>query len=319
MNSRSKGSSRKKLIWRIGIGLVLLMILGLFGIGNYFYEYAFVPGDKDFISQGSAASTEKEQAAEQWYQDSENRQAWSLTSEDNLNLQALFYQNNASEKTVIIAHGYMGSKEDMADYAQMFYQLGYNVLVPDARGHGESQGDYVGFGWDERKDMQQWIAEVLTQLGSTQEIVLFGVSMGGATVMMTSGEDLPDNVVAIIEDCGYASVREELSYQLKQLFNLPAFPIIPVTNLVTKVRAGYFFSQADATKQLAKNTRPILFIHGTEDSFVPLSMLAQVYSATSAPKEKYEVAGAEHAASFSVDPEMYQTRITAFLNQYVGQ
>ena len=75
--------------------------------------------------------------------------------------------------------------------------------------------------------------------------------------MMTSGEDLPKNVTSIIEDCGYTNVNEELGYQLDQLFGLPAFPLMNVTSLVTKIRAGYFFGEADAVKQLQKNTRPI--------------------------------------------------------------
>jgi fermentation-respiration switch protein FrsA (DUF1100 family) len=141
--------------------------------------------------------------------------------------------------------------------------------------------------------------------------------MGGATVMMTSGEKLPDNVKAFIEDCGYSSVNGELSYQLKQMFNLPAFPLIPVTSVVTKVRAGYFFGEADTIKQLNKNKRPMLFIHGDKDDFVPYSMLDEVYNATNGPKEKYIVHDAKHAKALSSDPAMYQKKVTAFLQKYV--
>ena len=61
-----------------------------------------------------------------------------------------------SEKTALVAHGYMGDAETMTNYAKMFHDMGYNVLVPDARGHGKSEGDYIGFGWPERKDYVQW-------------------------------------------------------------------------------------------------------------------------------------------------------------------
>lgn len=158
---------------------------------------------------------------------------------------------------------------------------------------------------------------MLENNGKSQEIVLYGVSMGAATVMMTSGEKLPDNVKAIIEDCGYSSVHDELAYQLDDMFSLPAFPLMQVTSLVTKVRAGYFFGEANAVEQLKKNQRPMLFIHGDEDTFVPFEMLDKVYRATKGPKEKYVVKGAEHAEAYKTDPEKYQQVVQQFLSQYV--
>lgn len=149
----------------------------------------------------------------------------------------------------------------------------------------KSQGDYIGFGWPDRKDYVQWIEKVLTENGQQEQITLYGVSMGAATVMMTSGEKLPDNVKAIVEDCGYSTVNQELQYQLKELFNLPSFPLVNVTSGITKLRAGYFFGEASAVKQLQKNHLPMLFIHGENDTFVPFSMLDEVYNATQGPKE----------------------------------
>lgn len=85
---------------------------------------------------------------------------------------------------------------------------------------------------------------------------------------------------AIVEDCGYSTVNQELQYQLKELFNLPSFPLVNVTSGITKLRAGYFFGEASAVKQLQKNHLPMLFIHGENDTFVPFSMLDEVYNAT---------------------------------------
>ena len=79
--------------------------------------------------------------------------------------------------------------------------------------------------------------------------------MGAATVMMTSGEKLPDNVKAIVEDCGYSTVNQELQYQLKELFNLPSFPLVNVTSGITKLRAGYFFGK----QALLNNYKRIIY------------------------------------------------------------
>lgn len=306
----------KYLKWIVVI-LGVSLVGGLVYAGNYFYDYAVIPSEKDFLSPDTDTITEETQKIETWYTDETNRSRWNLQSEDGLNLSAIFLPADQQEgKTALLAHGYMDTAESMAEYAKMYHDMGYNVLVPDARGHGKSEGDYIGFGWHERKDYLQWIDQVLQIQGKDETITLYGLSMGAATVMMVSGEQLPANVVSIVEDCGYASVKEELTYQLKDLFDLPAFPMIPITSLVTKVRAGYFFGEADATQQLAKNELPIFFIHGKEDKFVPFSMLDEVYQATDAPKEKWAVPHATHADSYNQDPELYREKIKAFLKKY---
>ncbi|WP_137663574.1 alpha/beta hydrolase [Enterococcus hulanensis] len=302
---------------KIILGIILVLVIVLIAAGNYFYSYAVVPAKKDFLADGSKKKSTELISAENWFNDTNNRSDWQLTSTDGLKLSAYYLPAEKDQhKTVIIAHGYMGQASDMPQYAKIYHDLGYNVLMPDARGHGKSEGDYIGFGWHERKDYLQWIDRVVKK-DPQSEIVLHGVSMGGATVMMTSGEKLPDNVKAFVEDCGYSSVKGELNYQLKQMFNLPSFPLIPVTSLVTKIRAGYFFGEADAIKQLNKNKRPMLFIHGDQDDFVPYSMLAEVYAATKGPKEQYVVHGAKHAEALSSDPSMYQKKVTEFIQKYV--
>ncbi|WP_165006746.1 MULTISPECIES: alpha/beta hydrolase [unclassified Enterococcus] len=308
-----------KLWVKITLGIVLLLAAGLLFAGNYFYNYAVVPSEKDFLENDTPGTAKVEESeAQKWFQAKENRSNWTITSKDGLKLSAIYLPaEKTSDRTILLAHGYMGDAETMTNYAKMFHDMGYNVLVPDARGHGKSEGDYIGFGWPERKDYVQWIDKVLETNGKSEEIVLYGISMGAATVMMTSGEKLPENVKAIIEDCGYSSVNDELTYQLDDMFNLPPFPLMQVTSFITKIRAGYFFGEASSVEQLKKNTRPMLFIHGDADKFVPFEMLDKVYSATQGPKEKYVVHGAEHAKAYNVDPEKYQEVVKNFLDRYV--
>lgn len=303
---------------KILIALIVVIAIGLIAAGLYFYNYAVVPGKKDFINENTPGSKVVQTPEGAWFKDDKNRQEWSITSEDGLRLKAIYLPaDKKSNRTVIMAHGYMGSAETMSVFAKMYHDWGYNVLAPDERGHGKSQGDYIGFGWPDRKDYVQWIEKVLTENGQQEQITLYGVSMGAATVMMTSGEKLPDNVKAIVEDCGYSTVNQELQYQLKELFNLPSFPLVNVTSGITKLRAGYFFGEASAVKQLQKNHLPMLFIHGENDTFVPFSMLDEVYNATQGPKEKYVVPGAEHAKAYNKNPEKYKETVAAFLDKYI--
>lgn len=319
---------RKKVIIILTVILVLFMGAGIFA-GNFFYELGISRnGNRDIVFEAehnqvsevmSEALAQIEMPAvplAEWLQTITLKQTF-LTSADSLKLSAYIIRNEIrSDKWVIIAHGYTAAADDMLESARSFYELGFNVLLPDARGHGQSEGDYFGMGWHERLDMLKWIAK-LTEEDDEIEIVLYGVSMGATTVMMTAGEELPDNVKAVVEDCGYTSVNEEFSYQLEQIFDLPSFPIINFASLVTKIRAGYTFREADAIKQLRKAKVPILFIHGDQDTFVPPYMLDQAYEAAAAEKEKLLIEGAGHGLSSYIARDLYWTKVKEFIGKYI--
>ncbi len=246
-------------------------------------------------------------------------QQWQLNVNDADNHLVAQYvpAKTASERTVIISHGYKGDGETMANYAYMFHQMGYNVLLPDDRGHGQSAGKYISFGWQDRRDYLGWIDKVIRINGAHTEIILFGVSMGGATVEMVSGEHLPNQVKAIIADCGYTSVEEELAYLLKRQFHLPKYPFVPMVSFINRHRMGYYLSDVSSVEQLRRNHRPIFFIHGEQDIYVPSWMLKKNYQAANEPKQMWQVPNATHAESFWIDPAEYQNHITAFLDHYV--
>lgn len=192
------------------------------------------------------------------------------------------------------------------------------ALDPAARAHERSEGRYTGMGWPERRDIVDWVGALVGQ-DPDAEVVLFGVSMGGATVMMTAGEELPANVKCVIEDCGYSSVWDEFAGQLQELFGLPTFPVLDAASLVTQVRAGYSFKEASAVEQLKKTSLPILFIHGEADTFVPYWMLDVVYEAcASAEKEKLSIPGAAHGEVSWEDPELYWSTVETFLAKHMG-
>jgi len=141
--------------------------------------------------------------------------------------------------------------------------------------------------------------------------------MGSATVLMTSGENLPKQVKAVIADCGYTSAKDILTYQLKRMYHLPSFPIIQSTSLLTKIRAGYFFEEASALEQVKKTKLPIFFIHGDSDTFVPVKMVYDLYEAANGEKELYIVPNAEHGNAYDAEPNVYEDKVTHFLKKYI--
>lgn len=240
-----------------------------------------------------------------------------IQSEDGLRLNGEFYPAKAeSHKYLLAIHGYKMDKAAMYGYAAHYWEKGYHVLVVDQRSHGESEGKYIGMGWLERKDMLQWI-DYLTDKDVQAQIVMHGVSMGAATVMMTAGEELPEQVKACVEDCGFSSVWDIMTSELKARFHLPAYPLVPVASVISKLRAGYDFKEASSVEQLKKAKVPMLFIHGTKDGFVPYYMLQMVYDAHPGAKDMYVVDGVDHTDAVNADVEKYYDKVFTFLNQYV--
>lgn len=311
-------------------GLAAAGALG--AVSNYFYDIALDRDPKKRMNfyKRFTSDTEKrheemskkihelEQLYIKWFEDEANYEDVYITSEDELRLHAC--EVLASEKTnkwVITIHGYAGNCEDMSYLVQKFGEEGYNVLTLDLRGHGKSEGHYIGMGWHDRKDILKWI-DYIVEKDSTAEIVLYGISMGAGAVMMTVGEELVPNVKAAIEDCGYTSVWEEFNYQI-EMMNKKALrkPVLTVADVITKARAGYRLKEASAIKQLEKSNIPMLFIHGDQDKFVPYFMLDKLYDTATCPKEKFVVEGAGHAQSIVVEPELYWEKVTGFLHKYV--
>ena len=204
----------------------------------------------------------------------------------------------------------------MSAMAYKYHSLGYNILMPDLRGHGKSEGSYVGMGWHDRLDILKWI-DLIIKENKDAKILLHGISMGAGTVMMVSGEELPENVKVIIEDCGYTSAKEQLAYNLKTMFKLPSFPILNFCSLITKIKDNYFISEASAIKQLQKAKVPILFIHGDKDKFVPFYMLDKLYNACSSKKDKLIIKDVGHAKSESLKSDLYWNKVEDFIKPYM--
>ena len=103
---------------------------------------------------------------------------------------------------------------------------------------------------------------------------------------------------------------------LKGSFNLPTFPLLDCASIVCRLRYGWSFKQASSVKQLDKCDRPMLFIHGDKDSFVPTEHVYKNYEAkTKGYKELWVTEGTEHSMSLKDYPEEYQSKVSAFLQK----
>ena len=229
--------------------------------------------------------------------------------------------DSATTRTAILVHGYKDTGLTMLSMGYLFqHDMGYNILLPELSAHGESEGDHIGMGWNERLELLRWIAVADSMYrgdAPATQMVLHGLSMGAATVMNVSGEQLPPCVKAIVEDCGYTSAWDEFSAQLKDQFGLPQFPLMYTTSALCKMCYGWSFAENAPIEQVKKCKVPMLFIHGDNDDFVPTYMVQEVYDAHPGPKQLWLAKGSIHAYAYSDHPAEYTAQVKQFLAKYV--
>ena len=220
----------------------------------------------------------------------------------------------SAQGTAIVVHGYTDNHIVFLYLVRMYRdEFNYNVLFPDLQYHGYSEGDHIQMGWYDRLDIEKWIP-VAHDIFQDDFMVLHGVSMGAATVMMTSGDPLPDYVRAFVEDCGYASVVKQFNHNRRQSFWFIPPDVLQSASLVTKKKYGWDFWEASSVNQLAKCDRPMLFIHGDADDFVPFEHLQLNYDAkVNGYKEMWVAPGAVHANSYAKYPKEYTQHVRDFL------
>ncbi len=237
----------------------------------------------------------------------------SICSKDNLKLFATHFPGK-EKKIVICFHGY--TSQGMSDYiglSDYYLRKGYGMLLPDARAHGKSEGEYIGFGCLDRWDALRWIKWVIEKYGEDVQILLHGTSMGGATVLMASGLTLPKQVKGIISDCGFTSPKYVFTHVLHTMYHLPAFPMIQIADFVNKRKAGYGLDECNAAREVRKATVPILLIHGEKDFFVPCSMCEEIYENCASDVKKLIVKDASHAESYYKDTRAYEKALDDFI------
>ncbi|WJY28270.1 alpha/beta hydrolase [Sporosarcina trichiuri] len=311
---------------KIIVGVIALFVLIQLAGGIFFYDLAIKRGPKEFLQNNADLDVADESMDlylngdwTSWVADQDFEQL-TMTSRDGIELNGYFLPAaKPSGKLVILTHGYLGNAKQMGLFGMFYYQeLGYNLFMPDARGHGKSGGTYYGFGWPDRLDLIDWTDLLVGKLGQQTEIVYHGLSMGAATVLMASGEqDLPKQVKAIVADSPYGSVYQLFAYQMDRMFHLPAFPLLDSTSLITKLRAGYFFREASAFRAVRHTDVPILYIHGDSDTFVPLKNALELYNSTASSTELLVVEGANHGESYAKEPELYKEKVEQFLGNLV--
>lgn len=241
----------------------------------------------------------------------------SMQADDGAELVAYLFRNGDSKKTAILVHGYGSSGfVGWGKEGQDYIRRGYNLLLPDERCCGESGGDWITFGILESLDLLKW-TKLLVQKYPEDSIAVQGCSMGAATCCMFSGLDIPANVKAIVSDCGYADIREQIVYSAKSTARM--LPMFVIRDAEKHFRKWTCLSYDDRTpeKAVRKARVPIFFVHGTEDRFVPPENAKRLYDACSAEKELLYIEHAPHAMAYDMGKEKYTGPVFEFIEKRI--
>ena len=221
-------------------------------------------------------------------------------------------------RIIVAMHGWRSAwNRDFGIVADFFRNNDCSVLYAEQRGQGGSGGQYMGFGLTERYDCLDWIHWVNSRNPRKLPVYLCGVSMGASTVLMAAELPMPANVRGILADCGYTSavdIWRHVARQTHLSYGICGGP----AGKMAKRRLQMDMDSASCPQALAHSSIPVLFVHGTDDRFVPIEMTYENYKACAAPKRLFIVPGAKHGMSYLVDPKGYEAAMKSFWADFDG-
>lgn len=255
--------------------------------GSYAYllfRNAFDTDHSRYHPDGVSPNSEETAIASDWYNAANITDEY-LRSYDGLTLHAVRAENHPdAKKWMILMHGYHRCAWDLLPLMAEADKRGWNLLVPDQRGSGKSEGKYTGLGWPEHYDLLSWV-NYLSVLRPESEIVLYGIDLGANAVMNACGDYLSANVKCAIEEGGWSDIQKQFYHAAEQESPLPVKPFLPAVDLLVRQFLGYSMKEVSTMRQISRCRIPVLCMHGEQDLIVPVSNAREIHDALPCEKE----------------------------------
>ena len=306
------------MIWALCVAAALVLLLYVIPVGIVticlFSRKDPKPFDErpERLEKSGYAPWKEEILADiRWMRRQSSREV-SIQGDDGVTLCGGWY-DGGGEKTAILAHGFGASPlNNFSAIARAFLEKGWNVLLITQRAHGKSGGRATTLGVREGDDLRAW-ARWAENSTATRRSVLYGMSMGGASVACAAGKDLPASVKALVIDCGfylpYSQMLESRADGRALLWRV----MLPLIRLYVKA-ALRLDIRRDARDSLRAAPCPVYFLHGTADATVPCRVAQEAYDGFPGEKALSLVPGAPHTLAFLAGGETEKQKLFAFLN-----
>lgn len=306
-------------IWLIILIVVILLILLIL---SYIARFAFnkvlkVTKRRDYFDEKYLRKRYIDGNFEKMkeYNQQNNYIDVNVKSIDNLNLYGRLLLKSRT-KFVILIHGYHSISNRLLEFVQFYEKNDFSVLLVDLRGHGKSEGNYVGMGYMDSFDIEKFIDYLQNNYGSNIQIVLHGFSMGAATVMNVIKNNSP-LVKFAVEDCGFYDAKKELKYKIRHDYHFPATPVYEFTYLIYLFKTHQDYHKFKPIDSVKKTNIPLLIVHGDKDDFVPVSHAYKINAATNSYHKLLIIKDAGHTLSYKTNQKLYEENIKEFINQFI--
>ena len=307
--------------------LIVVVVLAALFVGAGFFLLDFTCGrrkpedawDPEYLKRrGLGALAEPIRESKAWFE-AQKKEELEIRSEDGLRLRGTFVPRESARGTLLLFHGWRSSwKMDFGMALPFYASLGLNLLLADERAQGRSEGKYMTYGVWESRDLALWVDCMAKKLGKEAPLLLGGLSMGAATVLMSSDLDFAGNVRGIIADCGFTTPYAIIRHVAGKTRAIPLDLSTAILEVFARRFAHFGLKDASTVESLKKTKLPVLFFHGLADDFVPPEMSRESYAACASEKELVLVEGAAHGMSYPVDPERVKGKIREFVEKRLG-
>ena len=306
------------------VGLGAFLVLADLAAGYAAYRMSFVrfdPKPLDESDPGVAFREAERRKGKEWLF-SHDPEDVRLMSRDGLLLKGYYLPAaRPSNSLVVFSHGYgCTGPNEFGVFLEYYHEKGFHILLPDHRSHGRSEGKYIGFAALEWQDILDWADAYVERLGPDTQVVLHGMSMGAATVMNCNAHNPPDYVKCVVEDCGYANGYEMMTLSAKRDMHIKFPPLFWACALWFRLFTGKSIRKdADPYGNAARFGKPMLFVHGAGDTYVPCEMSVRCYAAAKVEKDLLLVDGADHVMSYYNEPALYQAKLDEWFAKWIKE
>ncbi len=312
-------------IW-IGIKLLAVVTIVTIVVGFFMSRELMIRGrsGEQISKQGMnvaavsiSGRAEEKKAGRSWCRSAKAEKITLKADDGKILVAKKIVTDKKSESWAVILHGQNECVEDIYDIASRYANEGYNILMPDLRAHGESEGAFYGMGWLDRLDVINWIDVILAEYPAAN-FIIHGVDMGADTALMVSGEPLKDSVKAVVAESACTGAWDAVENEYKARHEeWPVFPVLHMMNPVMKLWAGYSLTEADTIEQVKKAKIPILLIHGANDTFVTTDMVQTINQSIISEHELLTIETGTHGDCRFAEPDVYYNKVFEFGKKHV--